>query len=117
MHPHRQPLPHPPPQNIDQMDTVVPQLPVPEIPKPVPVVVNEILVVRLHRSRPDPQIPIQPRRRFLRLLKSDRIAIPWKEEVGLIHVADFAVVDEFDGPPEAAPPAPLRASSGDALVL
>src|SRR5213593_4718022 len=99
------------------MDAVVAELAVAKVPEPVPIVVDQVLMIRLHGGRAHPQVPIEPRRGFHRLLETDRVPISGKEEVGLVHVADLAIVDELDGLPEAAPPTALRAAGGDPLIL
>src|SRR5438477_12261050 len=106
-----------PQQNINEMDAVVAEFAVAKIPEPVPIVVNEILMIGLHGGRSNPQIPVEPRRGFLRLLKPDRVPIAGKEKVGLVNVSNFAIVDEFDDLPKAAPPAALSAAGGDPFVL
>src|SRR5436190_21818075 len=99
------------------MDPVVAEFAVAKIPEPVPIVVDQVLMIGLHGSGAHPQVPVEPGGGFLRLLETDRIPIAGKEEVGLVDVADFAIVDEFDGLPEPAPPAALRAARGDPFVF
>ena len=65
MHADRQLLAHAPAQDIDQVDAVVAQLAVAEIPEPVPVVVDQVLVIRLHRRRARPTGPSSARRAAL----------------------------------------------------
>src|SRR5262249_15325604 len=88
-----------------------------EVPESVPVVMNEILVIGLHRSGADPQVPVEPGGRLFRFLEADRVAVAGKEEVGLIDVANFPRVDKLNGLAPAPPPAALRAAGGNTLVL
>src|SRR5947208_7652755 len=99
------------------MDAVIAQFAVSKVPEPVPIVVNQVLMIRLHRGRADPQVPIEPGGRFLRLLEADRVAVSGEEKIGLVNIPDFAGVDQLDGLAEAAPPAPLRPAGRDPLVL
>ncbi len=99
------------------MDAVVAELAVAEIPEPVPVIVDQILMVRLQGGGTQPQVPVEPGRRLHGLLEPDGIAAAGEEEIGLVDVADLAAMDELDRLAEAAPPAALRAAGGDPLVL
>src|SRR2546423_173623 len=99
------------------MDAVVAELAVAKVPEPVPIVVDQILMIGLHGGGAHPQIPVEPGRGFHWLLEPDRIAIAGKEKVGLVHVADLAIVDKLDGLAEAAPPAALRAAGRDPFIL
>ena len=89
-------LAHAPAEDVHHVDAVVAQLAVAEIPEPVPVVVDQVLVIRLHGRGSNPEVPIQPCRRLLRLLETDRVPAAGKEEVGLIHIGDLAVVNQLD---------------------
>ena len=51
---------HAPAQNVDEVDAVIAEFAVAEVPEPVPVVVDEILVIGLHRGGSEPQVPVQP---------------------------------------------------------
>src|SRR5437762_12651871 len=106
-------LAHAPSQNIDQVDPVVAELAVAEIPEPVPVVVDQILMIGLQGCGTQPQVPVEPGRRLHGLLEPNGIAAAGEEEIGLVDIADGAVMDELDRLSEAAPPAPLRATGGD----
>src|SRR5262245_20452115 len=82
-------LAHAPAQHIDEMDAVVAKLAIAKIPEPVPVVVDEILMIRLHRGGSDPEVPVEPGRWFHWRLETDRVPVAGKEEVGLINVPDI----------------------------
>src|SRR5450755_4752053 len=99
------------------MNAIVAQFAIPEVPEPMPIVMDQILVVRLHRRGTHPKVPVEPCGRLLWLFEPDRVPATRKEKVRLIHVADVAGMDEFDRPAEPAPPAPLRSSGGDPVVL
>src|SRR5262249_8653736 len=103
--------------DIHEMNAVVAELAVAEVPKPVPVVMDQIFVIRLHRGRSHPEIPPEPCGRFLWFLEADRVTISGEKEVGLIDVADGAVVDQLNRLAKAPAPAALSATGSDALVL
>src|SRR5689334_2597289 len=83
----------------------------------MPIVMDEIFVVRLHRRRPNPEVPVEPRRRRLRRFEPDGIAPARKEEVRLIHVSDLARMDQFDRLSETAPPSSLCPSGSYPIVF
>src|SRR5689334_10092572 len=54
MYADRQPLAHAPSENVDQVDAVVAEFAVTKIPEPVPIVMDEIFMIGLHRGGPHP---------------------------------------------------------------
>ena len=77
-------------------------------------------VVRPHRRRPDPQVPVEPVRHGGRVgrprhaLRPDR---PVRPAVHFVHLADRAVLDPLLDQADALARAPLVAHLGDDLVL
>ena len=60
MSPDRETPPHHPPENIDDVNPIVAHFSIPEVPEPVPVVMDQVLVVGLIGSGSQPEIPVEP---------------------------------------------------------
>ena len=99
------------------MNPIVGEFAVAEIPEPVPVVVDQIAVERLHRSGSDPKVPVQRGGRRFRLLEAQRLAELVVNAPRHIDVADYALVQRLDRAPEIAVRAPLGTALHQAVVL
>ena len=62
---------HGPAGDVHLMHALVADLAVAEIPEPVPVVMDEVLVIRLLRRRAEPEVEVQLLGRLLRRLEAD----------------------------------------------
>ena len=111
------PLGHRPAGNVHLMHPLVADLAVAEVPEPVPVVVNQIFVVRLLRRGPEPKVEVQPLRWRLRRFQSD--APPRLAGVAVRNQqpAILPAVDGRDLPGPLRVGAILRAVLDDATVL
>src|SRR5262249_23321018 len=87
--------------DVHLVDALVADVAVAEIPEPVPVVVDEVAVVRLLGRRPEPEVEVQVGRRRGDLLVPDAparlAAVPLRHE-------QLAVLARLDGGDLAGPP-------------
>src|SRR5881396_1521938 len=91
------------------MNPIVPRFARAPVPKPVPVVMNDVVPVWPARSRTLPEVVIEPGRRFGRLSPANRVAVVCVPTARVIDPADQSglyLFDSFDhsGPRTALAP-------------
>src|SRR2546421_7179770 len=106
-----------PAANVRRVDVVVPQLAVAGVPEPVPIIMKLRTRKWNHRCRPQPEVVIHARRNFAMSGSADGIAPPIDNAPGQLHVAEFAVVNVFDGLRQRAVRTVLRSALADAAQL
>src|SRR5690349_12191667 len=93
------------------MDALVADVSVAEVPEPVPVVMDQVRVVRLFPGRAEPQVEVQVSRRLLRRFRADApprfAAVAFRDE-------QLAVLTRLDGG-DLGGPARARALLGAVL--
>ena len=104
-----------PATNVRRVNVVVPQLAVARIPKPVPVVMKLRTSQWNHRCRPHPEVVIDASGNFAMSGSADGIPPAIDNAPGQLHVAEFAVVNVFDGPGQRAVGTVLRSTLADAV--
>src|SRR5581483_2080231 len=83
----------------------------------MPIVVNQITVKRLLGRRPQPQVPVQVRRRRLRLFEPDRFSSLKMYAPGHVDVADNTVMKRANCLLNCLARAPLRSPLNNPVVL
>src|SRR5207237_1586944 len=106
-----------PATNVRRVNVVVPQLAVTRVPEPVPVVVKLRACQRTHRRRAGPEIVVHARRDFILAGSADGIAPPIDDAAGQLHLAEFAVVNVFDGLGQRAVGTVRRSALADAAAV
>src|SRR5204862_5062279 len=90
-----------PARQVEEVNAIVPDFAGAPVPKPVPVVVQNIVAIRFLRGGALPQRIVQPSRRRRRLASTDRrsmVGIPGAREKNFPYLAGFHGFNSFDHP-------------------
>ena len=109
--------PHHPPANIDDVDPVVAHFAIPKVPEPVPIVVDQVLVVGLLGGWSYPEIPIEPGGWGFGLFEADRISGVGKLTASPIHISNDPFPHQLSNPAKRATGTPIGSSLHDPVVL
>ena len=103
--------------DVHQVNPVGRKFPVAKVPEPLPVVVDQVGMVRPLARRSQPQIPVKPGGNRFDLLEADGLARAGKHPVSPVDVSDDALLNQLGCFAEGAVGTSLSTGLDDTVIL